>query len=399
MALSTLTVNKLRPPKQGRLEKFDVQVPGFGVRVTERGVKSWIFVYRSPTKRKRVRVTIGRVGEIDLETARDQARELRRHIRAGQEPTAKSHTTQGQGATFRDAVDLFEKRCLVNMRSGREARQIIDRELMPTWKDRPIAAITRGDVFERVEALIDGGSPESARRLFSIIRRFFNWAISRGTFGIDRSPCDRLRPADLVGKQPSRSRILTDDELRALCAATECMDYPFGPMLRLLMLTGLRRTEVAEACWFELDLHKATFTIPNERMKSDTAFTIPLTTEMMAVIQALPRIDGGEFLFTSGKVGDRPVSGFSQMKKKLNRLMAATGAGTDWTVHDVRRTFRTHLSALPVPGGDLVRELMLAHARPGLHRVYDQHLYLEERRRGYELWAEKLKSIIGPGFD
>jgi integrase len=393
MALSTLTINKLRPPKQGRLEKFDVQVPGFGVRVTERGVKSWIFVYRSPTKRKRVRVTIGRVGEIDLETAREQARQLRAQIRAGVEPSEAS----GDRTLFRDAVDLFEKRCLVNMRSGREARQIIDRELMPTWKDRPIAAITRGDVFERVEGLIDRGSPESARRLFSIIRRFFNWAISRGTFGIDRSPCDRLRPADLVGKQPSRSRILTDDELRALWAVTERMGYPFGPVLRLLMLTGLRRTEVAEACWFELDLHKAIFTIPNERMKSDTAFTIPLTTEMMAVIQALPRIDGGEFLFTSGKVGDRPVSGFSQMKKKLNRLMAATGAGTDWTVHDIRRTFRTHLSALPVPGGDLVRELMLAHAKPGLHRVYDQFGYLEERREGYRLWNDRLMQIIGSG--
>jgi hypothetical protein len=116
MALSTLTVNKLRPPTHGRLEKFDVQVPGFGVRVTERGVKSWFLIYRSPTKRKRVRITIGRVGEIDLETARDQARQIRAQIRAGREPTHSTVTTQGRGDLFQDVVELYAKRFMWGMR-------------------------------------------------------------------------------------------------------------------------------------------------------------------------------------------------------------------------------------------------------------------------------------------
>jgi integrase len=387
MALSALTVSRLKPPQAGRLEKFDVQVPGFGVRVTERGVKSWIFVYRSPSKRKRVRITIGRVGEIDLESAREQARQLRAQIRVGREPskTSVTHTS------FRDVVDLFEKRCLGDMRSGRTMRQIIDRELMQTWGDKPLTAITRGDVLERVEALIDGGSPESARRLFGIIRRFFNWAISRGTFGIDRSPCDRLRPVDIIGRKPSRSRILSDDELRALWRATERLGHPFGPLLRLLMLSGLRRMEVAGARWSEFNLDKAIWTIPIERMKGGVAHVVPLTSEMTAIINALPRINGNECLFTSGLVGDRPVSGFAELKERLDRLM---GTATDWVLHDCRRTFRTHLSRLPVPEGDLVRELMMAHTRPQLHKIYDQYAYLEERRRGYELWAERLKAIV-----
>jgi integrase len=268
---------------------------------------------------------------------------------------------------------------------------------MGAWGNRPIASISRGDVLEVVEALVDAGKPEAGRRLFGFIGRLFNWAISRGTFGIDRSPCDRLRPADIIGSKPVRTRILTDDELRTLWATTEKMGYPFGPMIRLLMLTGLRRNEVAESCWTEFDLDgKAIWTIPAERMKGQNgtaaAHVVALTSEMMSVIQSLPRIDGGDFLFSSGLIGNKPVSGFSQMKRRLDQLMV--GVAKDWTVHDIRRTFRTHLSALPVPGGDLVRELMIAHTKPGLHKVYDQFGYLEERRRGYELWAERLMEIV-----
>jgi integrase len=265
---------------------------------------------------------------------------------------------------------------------------------MPIWGDRPLAAISRSDVLERVEALVDVGKPEAARRLFAIIRRLFNWSLARDVYGIDRSPCDRLRPTDLIGKQTNRSRILTDDELQALWQATERMGYPWGPVLRLLLLTGLRRMEIVGARWAEFDLTKTIFTIPAERMKSGVAHVVPLTAETLTIIQELPHIDGNECLFTSGLMGDRPVSGFTEMKEKLARLMAAPGIGMDWTLHDLRRTMRTHLSALPVPGGDLVRELMMAHAKPGLHRVYDMHIYLEERRRGYELWAERLMAIV-----
>ena len=370
---------------------YDRGLPGFGIRITNKGARSFIFMYFKAGKRHRV--TSGRVGEIDLDKAREQARQLRAQVRAGQPVENRPPATT---ATFRDVVDLYTKRDLVGKRSGNIIRQTIDRELMRAWGNRSIASITRGDVLEVVEALVDAGKPEAGRRLFGFIGRLFNWAISRGTFGIDRSPCDRLRPTDIIGSKPVRTRILTDDELRTLWATTEKMGYPFGPMIRLLMLTGLRRNEVAESCWTEFDLDsKAIWTIPAERMKGQNgtaaAHVVPLTADMLAIIEALPRIDDGEFLFMSRR-GDRPVSGFSQMKERLDQLMV--GGATDWTVHDIRRTMRTHLSSLPVPGGDLVRELMLAHSRPGLHRVYDQFGYLEERRRAYELWGAKLMAIV-----
>jgi integrase len=390
MTLSTLTISKLKPPKSGRREVYDRQVPGFGIRITDRGVKSFIFLYTSPTKHKRARITIGRVGEINLETAREQARELRRLVRAKKDPgEVRVSTHHG----FPEVVEVYARRILDGQRSGADTKQIINRELMPVWGSRSIAEITRGDVLDRVEHLIDAGKPEAARRLFAIIRRLFNWVIARGVHGIDRSPCDRLRPADIIGRKPSRSRILSDDELRELWRATERIGYPFGSMLRLLLLSGLRCREISDARWTELDLGKAVFTIPKERMKGGVAHVVPLTAEMTAIINALPRIDGNECLFTSGLVGDRPISGFAEMKKRLDRLMGTAMTGP-WVLHDIRRTFRTRLSRLPVPEGDLVRELMMAHAKPELHRIYDQEAYLEERRRGYELWEERLMAIV-----
>jgi integrase len=162
--------------------------------------------------------------------------------------------------------------------------------------------------------------------------------------------------------------------------------------VRLLILTGLRRNEVARAQWSEFDFDKALWTIPPERMKSDAAHVVPLTTEMLAIIQSLPR--QGLFLFRSGRDASRPASGFSAMKNRLDDRLDGV---EEWNLHDLRRTMRTHLSSLPIP--ELVRELVIAHTKPGLHRVYDQHAYLDEKRKALELWAARLRTILNPSAD
>ena len=141
-------------------------------------------------------------------------------------------------------------------------------------------------------------------------------------------------------------------------------------------------------------------------MKGGAAHVVPLTGDMLALLAALPRFEGGDFLFSSS-AGKRPVSDFSDVKVRLDRRMLrcwqaiGRASGKDrraakipgWVVHDIRRTMRTHLSALPVQ--DVVRELVLAHA-PGLHKVYDLFAYLDEKRRCLELWNVRLKAIVAP---
>jgi integrase len=330
---------------------------------------------------------------------------LRGLIRQGHDPAAEEKAARATAKaatapkTFTEVVELYDKRILGGKRTGRQVRMTIDLHLMPSWKDMTLPSITRTHVLERVEVLIDEGKPEMARRTFQICQRLFNWAISRGAFGIERSPCEKLRPADIIGKRSIRERILTDREWRALFRAVQALGYPYQPIVELLALTGLRLREVAEARFSEFDLiDSKRWTIPSGRMKADRPHVVPLTQRMISIIDSLPR--DSEFLFPNDR-GNRPFSSFSFFKKRIDQAMAEELQREDppvkfaaWRLHDIRRSMRTKLSELPIPGGDLVRELLLAHAKPGLHQVYDQHAYLDERRRAYELWQEKLVAIL-----
>jgi integrase len=178
-------------------------------------------------------------------------------------------------------------------------------------------------------------------------------------------------------------------------------------MIQMLMLSALRRSEVAQATWSEIDLAAQRWIIPASRMKGGAVHIVPLTPKMMAIIKALPRFSGGEFLFTS-KDGSSAVTGFSLMKTKLDRLMLeelrkiAKDRGNDpskvtlneWRLHDIRRSVRTHLSAIAVP--ELVSELILAHSKPGLHQVYNQFDYFDAKLSALNQWGARLERIANP---
>jgi len=167
------------------------------------------------------------------------------------------------------------------------------------------------------------------------------------------------------------------------------MGYPYGPLFRLLILNGQREREVADMQAPEIDFGKRLWTIPAERMKGGRAHEVPLTPSALGLIQSLPTGNDGDFIFTTTG-GAKPINGFSKAKARIDKLSGVSG----WVIHDLRRTVRTHLSALPVE--DLVRELVIAHAKRGLHRVYDLHAYQNEKRHCLELWEKRLFSVIEP---
>jgi integrase len=184
------------------------------------------------------------------------------------------------------------------------------------------------------------------------------------------------------------------------------MPYPYGSLFRMLVLTGQRKSEVAEAQWSEFDLERKLWTIPAERMKADAPHVVPLTDDVIAILDALPRFKKGDHLF-SLTFGEKPVNGFSKAKANLDKaIITELRKGTDeakarekikldpFVIHDIRRTMRTGLSALPIPPD--VAELIIAHARPGLRRVYDQYSFEVEKRHALELWAGRLRDIVQP---
>jgi integrase len=243
-------------------------------------------------------------------------------------------------------------------------------------------------VVELIDAVVDRPAPRHAHTIFSHIRLIFNWAINRGIYGVETSPCDRLRPIQLIGPKRTRERVLTDDELRALWAATEGW-YPYGSLVRLLLLCGARLNEIAKARYDEVDFARRVLTVPAERFKANSVHAIPLSDDAIALLQALPR--RGEFLFTSS--GTRPAQDFFMAKGKLDAAMGIA----PFQFHDLRRTFRTRLAELRVP--DHIAELAIGHAKKGLRRVYDQHAYADEIRAAMQAWAARLRSIVAPEPD
>jgi integrase len=393
-------------PKGKRYEVMDAIVPGMGIRVTERAQKTFMLVARFGGARNPTRRALGEYGALTLEQARAKARTWLEAILKGQDPArleerARIEKQRSQQNSFGAVAEEFIRRHVAKTRKARETEREVRKELISRWGRLPITEITRHDVVAVMDEIVDRGAPYQAHNVLGHVRKLFNWAIGRGTYGLEASPCDRLRPGDVIGKKAVRTRILTDRELLALWRASGRLGYPYGPLLRLLMLTGQRKSEVAEAVWSEFDLGKGLWIIPPERMKMDAPHVVPLSADAVGLLASLPRFEGDAVFSTRG--GEKPVNGLSKAKTRTDKAMLAElrklaaeddreTAPSEWRIHDIRRTVRTHLSALPV--ADMVRELVIAHAKPGLHKVYDQFAYLDEKREALDLWARRLGAIV-----
>jgi integrase len=384
----------------------DTEIRGLRVRVMPSGERTFVLLARykhgcAPTRR-----ALGGYPALGLAEAREKAREWRLLISRGIDPAQEQARKRAaelrkQKTTFLAVAEDFIREKLTSERKRREVERDIRREFIPVWGARPITDITALDVRALIKRVRDEGKTYQAHNLLGHVRRLYNWAIGQHVYGIESSPCDRLKPREIIGEKKERTRILNDAELRAAWRAADQIGYPYGPVFKLLMLTGQRKSEVAEARWSEFDLSKQIWTIPVERMKAGAAHVVPLSDNAMAILKPLPRFDGGDYLF-SVQFGKRPVAAFSAAKLQFDAEMLKAlredepkGKLSGFVIHDIRRTVRTGLSAIPNIS-DLVRELVIGHTKPGLHKVYDQYAYLDEKRFALDAWAARLRSIIEP---
>jgi integrase len=411
--LTDRTLKALAPARKGRrYELWDTIIPGFGVRVNDEndraragkaGRISFILYTRYPGSRSPERRTLGRFPELSLEKARHKAADWRSQIAKGIDPASAEE--EERQARLRERDNTFAsvaEQFIEYIKANKERKaEDVERELqafIKPWGHRPIASIKPMDVTLIIDATVKRGKRAQAHNLFGHTRRLFRWAIPRY---VEHSPCAQLTPKRLIGERQRRDRVLSDAEIMALWKATDSLGYPYGPLYRLLLLTGLRLSEVSEASWDEFDFEELVWTIPAARMKKTGSeakpHMVPLTDAMLEVLDLLPRFEGGKFLFSSQN-GLRPIKAvyFSGPKIKLDELMRQLLGSKPpaWTNHDIRRTVRTKLSALRIP--EEVREAVLAHARPGIKGHYDMHHYLDEKRDALTQWAAKLRDIVEP---
>ena len=402
-SITLRTIQSVTPDPHRDIYVWDPRLKGFGLRITPRGAQSFVFQYRvdgGPARRK----TIGPVGSPwTPATARKEAERLLVQVYQGIDPVEAKREAKRKKETlnFRTYSERFVELYLKPNWRGTwgSAQCTINNVCIPRWGNRPVHEITRADIVKVLDEYSD--RPARRKEIHSLLRKLFNWATDRQD--IDVSPLAGMKAPKAV---PSRRRVLSDEEIVALWRATENSGWPWGPFVRMLILTMQRRQEVAEMDWSEIDLNARRWTLPADRAKNDQEHVIPLTSLALAELQLLgPKRKGLVFTTT----GTTPVSGFFKGRAALHKDMIAylkakqieEGGDPDqvevpnWRLHDIRRTGATHLQSLRVPVE--VTESVLNHTsgtRAGVAGIYNRYKYDDEKRTALDAWDAKLRSLL-----
>ena len=372
-------VEHLTAPSAKRLEVWDTVLQCFGLRVSPAGRKVWFVIVRVQGRQQRR--TIGTYPAISLAEARDQARKIIRDAQLGLLRASHEAPTLTLGGTIPLFVQLYAK---PKNRGWRETERLLGK--FQGLFAKPLAQILRSDVVRVLDQVVASGTPYRANRALAALKKLMSWALDRGM--IDVNPIAGLKPPH---RERARDRVLSDAELAALMATAQAEGYPFGDAVKLLILTGQRRGEVAEMRWAEIDLDGGMWTIPAERSKNGQRHEVPLSTPVCDVLRSLPRFVSSDYVFTT--TGQSPVSGFGRMKCRLEQAIGSF----DWRVHDLRRTVASGMARVGV--APHVIEKVLNHKSgiiSGVAAVYNRYAYAAEKRSALDTWARHVEGLRRP---
>ena len=359
--LTDVSLRSLKPPVKGQLDFWDSGLPSFGCRLSQGGSKTFLL------KHDNRRITIGRYPIISLHDARNEAKRLLAEFTLGR--------IRPQSLAYSEAVKLF----LEDKAKSKRARTIADYKRLLTrhfaFKGQ-IMDVTHAQVAQRLTRLKDTPSEHNHARTAAVI--FFNWCEKRRY--ITQNPVIGISPYD----RPSRTRVISDAELKAIW---EVCDGTFGLILKLLILTGQRRGEIAALHREWIDEDARTISFPASITKNGRAHTIPFGDKTYAILDGL----GSDKLLFLARRRDAPFNGWGKSKAALDELSGVKR----WTLHDIRRTFATRLAEMGI--APHIIERLLNHVTGTLSPialVYNKAKYLEEMRAAVEKWETKLTTIL-----
>ena len=384
--LTSKGVEKIKPREQ-RQEIPDAHMPGLYLVVQPSGARSWAVRYRTNGQPRKH--TLGAYPKIDLKAARALAGTALRAVAEGRDPgrekalerTILPDTVEAVAKQF---VELHCRRAN-RPRTIEGTQQLLDLHVLPRWRRRLIKDITRRDVLDLLDGIVESGRPVAANRALTAIRKLFNWAMERDI--IASSPCAGVTPPT---SEQSRDRVLSDAELRDIWLAADTLGGPFAALVKLLLLTGQRRDEVAKMTWSEVDLDARLWVLPRERSKNGKPHDIPLSKPAVAILKSLPRIGDTFVLTTDGKAAS---SNYGANKKRLDALLPSDMP--PWWLHDLRRTTASGMARL---GVNLpVIEKVLNHSSGsfgGIVAVYQRFDFADEKRHALERWGAHVADLV-----
>lgn len=390
-----------------RNEIADDLRPGLYLVIQTTGAKSWAVRYRfgdGPWKH-----TLGRYPNIGLKSARELAREALENAAAGRNPATlkveavraaeaaktaeQAKALADENSTVQAAWNDYVVEYLPGLRIGTSDNYKRSfTHILPKWKKLQVASLTPDDVDEVFQDATARGD-HAGNSCLTAVSSFLDFCADvkrrRKPYAIKTNPARGFEKHDYV----ARKHFLNDDEIPIFWRACDQIGNPFGPLYKLLLLTGCRRGELSLSKWSEFDAKEKTLTIPAERAKNNRQHIVYLSDDAIAIIEALPRFKNCEWLFSTR--GQHPSRNFSKAKEKLESKMADV---RPWRIHDLRKTFATNCAALKIAIPVTERMLNHTHAAEGhsseLIELYQLHDYSKEARLAWQQWASRVRALV-----
>jgi integrase len=369
--LDDTLLRSLKPPEKGQTVIWDTNLAAFGCRVSQGGSKTFIINH------KKTFLTIGRYPIISLSEARTEAKRMMAEFTLGK--------IRPQSITYEQAVKLF----LQEKGERRKARTVADhkRHLNKLGFKCQMADVTHQDLERKLKRL----RPSEFNHRLSCAKTFFKWAQDKRY--ITDNPTVGLTPH----KRPKRKRTLTDDELRAVWLATDQLTGHFKEIVRLLILMGQRRGETAALRDTYYGDNAQILCLPAEITKNGREHAFPVGPMAACALRAMAaeilarniRKERPSSLLFQAVGSDSPFSGWSKCKAELDKLAPIA----PWTLHDLRRTFRTTLGRLKVRPDIAERLVNHISARTEMEETYDLYTYLPEMREAMEMWETFVRRV------
>ncbi len=405
MATQRLTERRIEqfrydPDGSTRQVEWDTDLPGFGVRLYGSGKKSYVLQYRVYGKRRIM--VIGQVGAMTLDQARRLARDERAKINEDVDPLqerAKSRQALEEAKTLDELIEKFieEHRGDWSKSYTSDVRRRLTGRVSAAFGQRLPQDIMRADVNRLHSSITKSGAPVEANRVRTVLHRLFEWAEDFGYLPEGHPNPARVRRGSKTGRnrEASRGRYLSREEAKRLLAAAdqvpanEAGSFTVGLLVRLWLLTGLRRSELLHRRWADVDMKRATLTVPET--KNGTTHVVPLSPKALELLRSIkPDITSREEFVFPGR-GKKPIT---DLKKPWRKARAEAGL-EDVTIHDLRRTVGTWLTNLcGVPVSNV--SALLNHQTPGAGVTAIYARPMDEALRGAVEELEHLLEKIRP---
>lgn len=390
MTTFTDTYIKALKPKSLRYEEYEGG--GFGIRVTPRGIKTWVYRYKIGGITDKL--TLGHYPSLSLANAKKRFIELSALRRDGYNPKAiiEQAKLKENNTVSKLILSWYTNYAEKNRKKPSQIKQQIDADIIPLLGDKELDKIQTRDITKALDNIVSRGARVHANRVLSTLKQAFNYAVSRGT--IQYNPTSGIRSRDIGGIEKPRERVLSLNEIKKVFIFLDSDNHQLPTQtknaIKILFLTGVRTAELRLATWNEFDFDKSLWTIPTEHSKASIIHKIHLSPLVLSLFSELKNANNSTYVLPSID-GNTPLT-LNAVPRAIKRIQNRVGI-PQWTAHDARRSFATHLGeTLRIE--PVVIEKCLGHKMPKIMATYNRNEMLHERKSALELWSQYIENLV-----